>query len=76
MKKMQNLFLTVLLVLLALPAGAHHKNFKVSVYVRAYEVEKMKDTEWLESSWKTISSQLDVDKIYLETHRDLAFSYE
>ena len=31
----------------------------------------MKDTKWLESSWATISSQLDVDKIYLETHRDL-----
>ena len=31
----------------------------------------MKDTQWLESSWATISSQLDVDKIYLETHRDL-----
>ena len=56
---------------LAFPLRAHHKNFKVSVYVRAYEVEKMKDTEWLESSWKTISSQLDVDKIYLETQRDM-----
>ena len=54
-----------------IPAGASHKNFKVSVYVRAYEVEKMKDTDWLQSSWKIISSQLDVDKIYLETHRDM-----
>ena len=70
MRKILNLVLFGLL-LLAVPAGAHHKNFKVSVYVRAYEVEKMKDTQWLESSWKTISSQLDVDKIYLETHRDL-----
>lgn len=50
---------------------AKHRNFKVSVYVRAYEVDKMKDTQWLESTWKTISDQLDVDKIYLETHRDL-----
>ena len=63
--------LCLLALLVALPASASHKNFKVSVYVRAYEVEKMKDTEWLESTWKTISSQLDVDKIYLETHRDL-----
>ena len=55
----------------AVPVMAKHGNFKVSVYVRAYEVQKMKDTQWLESSWKTISSQLDVDKIYLETHRDL-----
>lgn len=52
-------------------AQQKHKNFTVSVYVRAYEVEKMKDAKWLESTWKTISDQLDVDKIYLETHRDL-----
>ena len=62
-----------LMVCLLLPcsAEAKHENFKVSVYVRAAEVQKMKDTQWLESSWATISSQLDVDKIYLETHRDL-----
>ena len=56
---------------LSVPSWGGHKNFKVSVYVRAYEVDKMKDTQWLESTWKTISDQLDVDKIYLETHRDL-----
>ena len=61
----------MLAVTVTIPAQAKHKNFKVSVYVRAYEVDKMKDTEWLESTWKTISDQLDVDKIYLETHRDL-----
>ena len=61
----------VLALLCCISASAKHKNFKVSIYVRAYEVEKMKDTQWLESTWKTISSQLDVDKIYLETHRDM-----
>ena len=70
MRRILNVVLSGLL-LLAAPAMAHHKNFKVSVYVRAYEVDKMKDTQWLESTWKTISSQLDVDKIYLETHRDM-----
>jgi hypothetical protein len=49
----------------------HHENFKVAIYTRAYEVQKMKDNQWLESTWKTISSQVKVDKIYLETHRDL-----
>ena len=70
MRRILNLLLFGLLLL---PAAAQpkHKNFTVSVYVRAYEVEKMKDTQWLESTWKTISSQLDVDKIYLETHRDM-----
>ena len=58
-------------MMLATSVGAKHKNFKVSVYVRAAEVQKMKDQKWLDESWATISSQLDVDKIYLETHRDL-----
>ena len=70
MKRLQKI-VCLMALLCTIPAFASHKNFKVSVYVRAYEVEKMKDTQWLESSWKTISSQLDVDKIYLETHRDL-----
>ena len=61
----------ILALLFAVPLMAGHRNFKVSVYVRAYEVEKMADAEWLESTWKTISDQLDVDKIYLETHRDM-----
>ena len=72
MKKYLLILLCAVLALSSLlPAAARHKNFKVSVYVRAFEVDKMKDTEWLESTWKTISSQLDVDKIYLETHRDM-----
>ena len=48
-----------------------YKSFKVSIYVRAYEVDKMKDMHWLDSTWNIISQQLDVDKVYLETHRDL-----
>jgi len=52
-------------------SAQHYKSFKVSVYTRAYEVEKMKDLHWLDSTWNTITSQVEVDKIYLETHRDL-----
>lgn len=63
--------LWVMALMVVTPVGAKHKNFKVSVYVRAAEVQKMKDQKWLDESWATISSQLDVDKIYLETHRDL-----
>ncbi|NDV82560.1 hypothetical protein D0T87_11300 [Bacteroides sp. 51] len=55
---------------MAVNAG-NYKSFKVSVYTRAYEVEKMKDLHWLDSTWTIISNQLKVDKIYLETHRDL-----
>lgn len=48
-----------------------YKNFKVAVYCRAYEVEKMADLEWLEPLWNDLARQVHVDRIYLETHRDL-----
>ena len=48
----------------------NYHNFKVSIYTRAYEVQKMSDRHWLDSTWNVISSQMKVDKIYLETHRD------
>ena len=47
------------------------KNFKVAVYSRAFETAKMADPEWLASTWAEISRQVHVDKLYLETHRDL-----
>ena len=62
--------MVMLLINTACFAG-NYNGFKVSVYTRAYEVEKMKDLHWLDSTWNIISSQLKVDKIYLETHRDL-----
>lgn len=49
----------------------NYKNFRVAVYARAYEVRQMDDLKWLEPIWTTISNQVHVDKIYLETHRDL-----
>ena len=69
MKRFLTIVTVSLLLVQSLSAG-NYKSFKVSIYTRAYEVEKMKDPEWLESTWKTISSQLKVDRIYLETHRD------
>ncbi|HKM92456.1 MAG TPA: hypothetical protein VJY41_02265 [Prolixibacteraceae bacterium] len=69
--KLTILLLTLLLMVTGVNAQDKYNGFKVSVYTRAYEVQKMEDTQWLESTWKIISSQLDVDKIYLETHRDL-----
>jgi len=69
MKKIVYLF-----IFLWISSGAwagQYDNFKVSVYTRAYEVVKMKDPHWLDSTWKAISAQVKVDKIYLETHRDL-----
>ena len=71
--KLYSRILTVVICMTAafvLQAKPNYKNFKVSVYTRAYEVQRMSDQHWLDSTWKAISSKVDVDKIYLETHRD------
>ena len=69
---MKKIILSLLCLLFFCHAGAQqYKNFKVSVYTRAYEVEKMKDSHWLDSTWRIIAAQVQPDKIYLETHRDL-----
>lgn len=64
-------FLSILLLISSIAFAENYKSFKVSVYTRAYEVEKMKDLAWLDSTWTIISQQIKVDKIYLETHRDM-----
>ncbi|MBN2413094.1 hypothetical protein JXQ31_15515 [candidate division KSB1 bacterium] len=52
-------------------AGHAFENFKVAVYSRAYETKEMKVLNWLEPRWEKIAQQVNVDKIYLETHRDM-----
>jgi hypothetical protein len=49
--------------------AGQYKSFRVAVYIPVNVVEKMKDPQWLQSSWDTISSQLKVDKVYIETYR-------
>ena len=63
-------YIAIMLLMSTTAFGGHYKGFKVSVYTRAQEVEKMKDVHWLDSTRTIISSRLKVDKIYLETHRD------
>ena len=69
MKKLIAALLLLIVASVSAQAG-HYKNFKVSTYVRAQDVARMDDKNFLESTWKTISEQVDIDKIYLETHRD------
>ena len=52
----------------AAPPPAHDQ-FQVAVYIPVFVVEKMKDPALLESSWKRSSSQVAVDKVYIETYR-------
>ena len=75
---MKRIILAAMAIFMIMPVFAakkveykpQYKSFEVAIYTRAYEVQKMADTEYLESTWATISSQMKVDKIYLETHRD------
>ena len=48
----------------------HYRNFNAAIYARAYEVDRMKDDQWLRQSWDVISRAVKVNKVYLETHRD------
>ena len=63
------LLVTVALLTITAQAGKF-KNFKVSTYIRAQDVARMEDDKFLKSTWETVSSQVDLDKIYIETHRD------
>lgn len=74
MRRARAVFITLLcagLFAAELEAAGAYRNFQVSVYARVYEVRRMSDPAWLESRWRDISRQVKVDKIYLETHRDM-----
>ena len=74
MKCFTKIALVAMAVLAVLPAQAKSKamfkNFKVSTYIRAQDIARMDDDKFLKDTWETVSSQVDLDKIYLETHRD------
>ena len=63
--------LSVLLLIacLKIAHANQYKSFRVAVYIPAGVVERMKDPQWLERTWGTISQQLRVDKVYIETYR-------
>jgi hypothetical protein len=43
--------------------------FRVAVYIPVGVVERMKDPAYLQTSWDEISSQVHVDKVYIESYR-------
>jgi hypothetical protein len=43
--------------------------FKTVIYIPVGVTLKMQDRQWLTSSWAAIRSQVQVDKVYLETYR-------
>jgi hypothetical protein len=67
-------FVAIAILLLAVSAFGDepqpYKNFKVTVYIPVEVVERMAhDPDWMQSSWKTISSRLHVDKVFIESYR-------
>lgn len=65
---------TILALMIVVTSGLygadHYKNFRLAVYTRAQETQKMADPDWLKPRWEKLTDFLPVDKIYLETHRD------
>lgn len=49
----------------------YYKNFGVAIYCRIYDVQKMADSKWLEESFNVLQKYLKINKVYLETHRDM-----
>lgn len=71
MKKISSFLLFVFSILgVSAQQPPFYKNFTVSVYTTAYSVRNMTDQKKLEETWNSISRQVKIDKIYLETHRD------
>jgi hypothetical protein len=46
-----------------------HDQFRVGVYIPVFVVQKMKDASYLQKSWDELSSQVKVEKVYIETYR-------
>jgi hypothetical protein len=56
--------------------SSNYKNFRVAIYVRAYEVIQMSDLNWLKERFDLMSRHVKVGKMYLETHRDMVVADE
>jgi hypothetical protein len=58
------------------PIATHYNNFIVAIYARVYEVNQMSDLSYLTSNFEVMSRYLKIDKVYLETHRDMVVAEE
>ena len=71
------LFTLPLLALICIPSRAiqppPHDQFKVAVYIPVGVVQKMQDPAYLQKSWADLTSQVRVDKVYIENYRSGVF---
>lgn len=72
MKKAIILAISLLLVT-AMGFAGNYKNFKASVYIMVQSVNQMGTVENWEKTWPEFSKNLKVDKVYLETFRDMVY---
>jgi hypothetical protein len=66
--------LSILLTTLALPGfccrAGNYTNFDVAIYIPVGVVRSFEDPQKLQDDWDRISSQLKVDKVYIEVQRN------
>lgn len=55
---------------------ARYRNFAVAIYARVYEVIQMNDLDWLKQRFEVMNRFIKVNKVYLETHRDMRVAEE
>jgi hypothetical protein len=48
-----------------------YENFNVAIYCRVYETRQMSDLNWLEKRIEYLEQHIKIDKLYLETYRDM-----
>jgi hypothetical protein len=56
---------------LPLAAKDDYKNFDLAVYCPQWDMRQMEDPAWLESSFNMLNQYIHIEKVYLETHRNL-----
>jgi hypothetical protein len=51
-------------------AAGNYQNFDVAIYIPVGVVQRFENPETLRNEWETISRQVKVDKVYIESERD------
>ena len=72
MKRLVLLF-TALLLTLGVMAG-RYRNFRATAYIMAGDVNRIGTVENWEKSYAEFSKNLKLDKVYIETFRDMTYS--
>ncbi len=73
MHRITGIFFFLLLVSIRPQVGlaGGYENFNLAIYCRVYETQQMSNLDWLEKRIEYLQQHVKVDKIYLETYRDM-----